>query len=155
MDINNKELIKLKSLLVILILGNDNIISTSFKVIIDLISKFDDGMRALRTELVFNLGKKLFKFAIFKTNRLQKILSVDSFLNREVKSNQLLEIEIKQFTELLKLLSYNELTKVISGYNDIDIFEIGATIMNILESKSSVVDRTLVTKDKKDRKSVV
>ena len=148
MDINNKELIKLKSLLVILILGNDNIISTSFKIIIELISNSEDGMRALRTELVFNLGKKLFKFAIFKANKLQKIMSVDSFLNREVKSNQLLEIEIKQFTELLKLLSYNELTKVISGYNDIDIFEIGDTIMNILESKSSVVDRTLVTKDK-------
>jgi len=147
MDSNSKELIKLKSLLVILILGNDNIISTSFKIIIELISNSDEGMRALRTELVFKLGNKLLKYATFKCNKLHKILSDDSYLETEVKRSKILDIEIKQFKELLKSLSYTEIIKVISGYNDIDIFEIGDTIMNILESKTSVLERTLVTKD--------
>jgi len=45
----------------ILLLGNDNIISTSFKVLIELIS--DENMEKNRTELVFKLGNKLIKFA--------------------------------------------------------------------------------------------
>lgn len=80
-------------------------------------------MRANRTELVFKMGNKLFKFATFKANRLHKIMNLDTDKEAELKSSQLLEIE--RFKELLKLLPYDELTKVITGYNDIDIFEIG------------------------------
>lgn len=138
-DSNNKDQIKLKSLLVIFILGNDNIISTSFKTIIELINKSDDAMKANRTELVFNMGNKLFKFANYKLNKLHNVL--DSKDNGEINKVK----EIDQFNQILKLLPYDKIFEIINGYSETDKFEIGDTVMNILETKTSLIDRKLVT----------
>jgi len=54
----------MKALLVYLLLGNDNIISTSFKVLIELLVM--KIWKKNRTELVFKLGNKLIKFAQYK-----------------------------------------------------------------------------------------
>ena len=83
-------------------------------------------MKANRTELVFKMGRKLFKFATFKLNSLHKNMNVETGHQAgvdkaaELKNYQLVEIE--QFKELIKVLPFDELTKVISGYNEIDIF---------------------------------
>jgi len=63
----------MKALLVYLLLGNDNIISTSFKVLIELI-KWLKNMEKIELELVFKLGNKLIKFAQYKINAKNKII---------------------------------------------------------------------------------
>ena len=51
----SKGLMQLKGIIVLIILGNDKIISTSFKIIIDLIRNSSENMEINRTELVFKL----------------------------------------------------------------------------------------------------
>ena len=87
-------------------------------------------MRANRTELVFKMGKQLFKFATFKLNRLHQNITeaehetdtgVENASN--IKKSQLhrvhmpLKNEIEQFKELLKILPFDVLSKVITGFN--------------------------------------
>jgi hypothetical protein len=71
---NERKLIsKITNLLVIFILGNDYIISTAFKTLIEIITKTDRKMQVNRTELVFTIGNKLIKLCNYqlKINLIQ------------------------------------------------------------------------------------
>lgn len=59
-DCNKKEC-KFKCLLAIFILGNNRIIGTSFKLLIEVITNSDDHMQINKTEFIFKLGDRLFK----------------------------------------------------------------------------------------------
>lgn len=73
-NINKKDEIKIKSLLIYLLLGNDKIISISFKVLIELFTS--ENMEKKRTELVFSLGNKLIKFAQYNLMIIKKKIMI-------------------------------------------------------------------------------
>ena len=139
---NDKDNIKLFSLLIILILGNDAIISTTFKNIIEIINS-SDNMRANRTELLFKLGFKLIKYAIYKLDNTNKIINNN---NTDTQNKYILD-DLKRISEILNLLPYDFLYKFISDFkiNNLAIFELGDTVVNILENHSNILERVLVT----------
>lgn len=139
---NDKDIIKLFSLLIILILGNDAIISTTFKNIIEIINS-SENMRANRTDLLFKLGFKLIKYAIYKLDNTNKIIKN----NITDSHNKYILDDFKRIKEILNLLPYDILVKFIYDFklNDLAIFELGDTVVNILENHSNILERVLVT----------
>jgi len=139
---NDKDIIKLFSLLVILVLGNDAIISTTFKNIIEIINS-SENMRANRTELLFNLGFKLIKYAIYKLDNTYKIINNNNTDNQ----NKYILDDLKRINEILILLPYDILYKFLYDFknNNLAIFELGDTVVNILENHTNILERVLVT----------
>jgi hypothetical protein len=91
-DLNHKVFDELKAIIILLVLGTDNVISTSFKSIIELISKSEEAMEADRTEILFKVGERLFRFAMFKLNLFNNILNKVS--KDEIKGYQKEQFEI-------------------------------------------------------------
>jgi len=110
----------MKALLVYLLLGNDNIISTSFKVLIELIS--DENMEKNRTELVFKLGNKLIKFAQYKLMQEQD----------NIKSND----KDYRLYYLFKIISYDNIYKLLDNISEQVKFEVGESIIRIIGDKT-------------------
>lgn len=48
---------------------------------------------------------------------------------------------------MIKIISYNDLINLIKDFTDLDKFEVGDDIMNILEKRSGILERNIVTKN--------
>ena len=137
-DINNKSISVFKSLLVLILLGNKNIISTSFKLIIELLTRSDSHMQMDRTELVFNLGNKLFKFTNYTINNLKIRIAEGKEINAEL-------------NKLLQIFNIEKLIEILNSIGEIDKFEIGDSIMKIMEDKTEVITRKLIINNSNNR----
>lgn len=62
-----------------------------------------------------------------------------------------------QFNQILELelLPFDKISEIIRGYSEIDKFEIGDTAMNLLENKTSLIDRNVVTDNFKNREVLI
>ena len=100
-------------------------------------------MKANRTEILFNISNKLFKFAIYKLQLFNDMLNPD--LNVQPKEYQKDQFEI--FKQIINIIPYSDLISLIKGYTELDKLEIRATILNILEKRLAVLYRIVVTKD--------
>ena len=76
-DSNTKNYNELKSIIIFLLLGNDSIISTSLKSVVELISKYEDEMKANRTEMLFSTANRLIKFDIYNLKVFNEMLIPD------------------------------------------------------------------------------
>lgn len=69
-------------------------------------------MKCNRTELVFNLGNKLFKFAIYKLHKInEKAKLVQYFEN----INKVEKKEIERFNQIIKLIPSDKLFKIFTA----------------------------------------
>ena len=112
-------------------LGYDSVISTSFKSLVEIMSKSDEEKKAYRTEILFNIGNKIFKFAIY--NLLEALFNdmLNPELNVQPKEYQKDQFEI--FKQIINIIPYSDLISLIKGYTELDKLEIGDTGLNILE----------------------
>lgn len=126
-------------------LGYDSVISTSFKSLVEIMSKSDEEKKAYRTEILFNIGNKIFKFAIY--NLLEALFNdmLNPELNVQPKEYQKDQFEI--FKQIINIIPYSDLISLIKGYTELDKLEIRDTILNILEKRLAVLYRIVVTKD--------
>jgi hypothetical protein len=144
-DLNSGNTLNLTSLLIIIILGNDSVISTSFQNIIELISKSDDNLKVNRTELLFSLAARLIKFAIYKLNNTYlkfKNNDINNPNNTTAKLN-----DIKRINEVLNIISYDELNKALNDIKNSEMskLEIGDTILTFIEKSTKILERKLET----------
>ena len=126
-------------------LGYDSVISTSFKSLVEIMSKSDEEKKAYRTEILFNIGNKIFKFTIY--NLLEALFNdmLNPELNVQPKEYQKDQFEI--FKQIINIIPYSDLISLIKGYTELDKLEIRDTILNILEKRLAVLYRIVVTKD--------
>ena len=126
-------------------LGYDSVISTSFKSLVEIMSKSDEEKKAYRTEILFNIGNKIFKFAIY--NLLEALFN--DMLNPElnVQPKEYQKEQFENFKQIINIIPYSDLIKLINGYTELDKLEIGDTVLNILEKRLGLLDREVVTID--------
>jgi hypothetical protein len=134
---NNKYQNKFKGLLVIMILGNKNVISTSFKLIVDLITKSNDNMEINKTEIIFKLGNNLFKFAHYKLSKLLNQIE-QSQLDKDLDLIKILE-------DLLKFINKEKIVELFNNVSEKDKFEIGDTILRIILDNTEILSSELKT----------
>jgi hypothetical protein len=87
-------------------------------------------MKINRTELVFDLGNKLFKFARYIVEQSKIKLEQNKELN-------------ERLNILLSIISIEKLCELFAKINEKDIFELGNSIMRIMEDKTEVIESKL------------
>jgi hypothetical protein len=104
-NLNNETVFKgseSKSVLILLLLGNKNVINICYKIIIDILTGNRENKKTSRTVIMFQISEKLFKLV---TLGLSKIKSVDP-LNNLDKNNiyrNIIDINDKNVNKLLKI----------------------------------------------------
>ena len=86
-------------------------------------------MKANRTEILFSIGNRLFKFANYKLQLFNDMLNPES--NVQPKEYKKEQFEI--FKQIINIIPYSDLIKLIKGYTELGKLEIGDTGLNILE----------------------
>jgi hypothetical protein len=104
----NKNLNIFLAILIILLLGNDNFLSTSFKILMELITKSENKMVMNSTELIFNMGNKLIKFSLYR-------------LEKEVKNKRYLDTNYRLY-HLFRIIIFYNINKFLINMNDTEIF---------------------------------
>ena len=101
--------------------------------------EIDIEINSLRTELVFNIGNKLAKLAKYQLNRLNN-------------NNSKYLLQDKLYS-LFKIIYPDKILVILERLNQFDVFELGHTVVKLLQDKTKVVKISLKTIN--DRREII
>jgi hypothetical protein len=126
-----------KCILVILLLGNKNVINSCFKLITDILSETRNNKQSGRTNIMFKVADRLLKLVKIGLSRIEKERT-DKDKDKDNNLN-IIDLENKDVKNIFKMWNYEQIQSVINDFNEIDKSVLGDSMIRLILKNTNVI----------------